>query len=172
MRSNLILFGVFLLLAGGCSRRPEPDATAPAPAKSEAPPERRDVNVLLITIDTLRADYLSSYGGKVPTPNLDSLAARGVRFDQAIVQVPLTAPSHASILTGTYPPVHKLYDMGGFVLDKTVPTMATLCSEAGFQTGAILGAAVLSHHYGLNRGFTTYNDDMKPEKGTKQKSVV
>src|SRR5947199_8794285 len=74
--------------------------------------------LLFITIDTLRADYLSCYGRKtISTPPIDGLAARGVRCAQAIAQVPLTAPSHASILTGAYPQVHGVRDMGGFVLD-------------------------------------------------------
>jgi arylsulfatase A-like enzyme/Tfp pilus assembly protein PilF len=122
--------------------------------------------VLLVTIDTLRADYLSCYGNAaISTPNIDRLATRGVRFDQAFVQVPLTAPSHASILTGTYPKIHNLRDMGGFVLDSRVPTLATILGQAGLETAAFIGAAVLDHSYGLNRGFSTYVDRMKNEVG-------
>jgi arylsulfatase A-like enzyme/Tfp pilus assembly protein PilF len=124
------------------------------------------VNVLLITVDTLRADYLSCYGGKaVPTPNMDALAFRGVRFAQAFAQVPLTAPSHASILTGTYPPVHKLRDNGGFILDNGVPTLATITQQAGLETAAFVAAAVLDHYYGLNRGFNSYVDEMTTKRG-------
>jgi arylsulfatase A-like enzyme/Tfp pilus assembly protein PilF len=134
----------------------------------EAPPRKtplRDANVILITIDTLRADYLSCYGKKaVSTPNIDALAARGVRFSQAIAQIPLTTPSHASILTGTYSQVHKIRDIGGFVLDNKVPTLATVASQAGFETAAIVGAAVLDRHFGLSNGFKSYFDDMKEEK--------
>ena len=148
------------LLLAGCSRRPEPE---PKPESKQA---RRDVNVLLVTIDTLRADYLSCYGSPaISTPSIDRLAARGVRFDQAFVQVPLTAPSHASILTGTYPKIHNLRDMGGFVLDARVPTLATILGQAGLQTAAFIGAAVLDHSYGLNRGFSTYADEMKNDAG-------
>ena len=153
-------FAVFL---AGCSR--SPDRVETAKMRERQP---RNANVLLITLDTLRADHLSCYSPQsVPTPHIDELAARGVRFDQAVVQVPLTAPSHACILTGTYPPVHKVRDMGGFILDKSVPTLASLAHEAGFGTAAFVGAAVLSHIYGLNRGFETYNDDMgaKQEEG-------
>jgi choline-sulfatase len=159
MRGYTIAFFLlgFLPLAG-CARKPE----SPNDKRTEAPKPQRDVNVLLITIDTLRADYLSCYGRKtIATPNIDALAARGVRCEQAIAQVPLTAPSHASILTGTYPQVHKVRDMGGFVLDDKVPTLATILRQAGFDTAAFVGSAVLSHHYGLNRGFVTYGDDMK-----------
>src|SRR5213593_912405 len=148
-----------LLFFIGCSR-----GTAPEP-KPQAEPRRRDVNILLITIDTLRADHLSCYGAPaVSTPNIDGLAGRGVRFAQAVAQVPLTAPSHASILTGTYPQVHKVRDMGGFVLDSKIPTLATVLADAGFETAAFVGAAVLNRHYGMNRGFAEYSDSMKAEK--------
>jgi len=139
---------------------------APAPATKQASP--RDVNVLLITLDTLRADYLSCYGGtRVPTPNIDALAARGVRFAQAVAQVPLTTPSHASILTGAYPQVHKLRDNGGFVLDGSIPTLATLTRDAGFDTAAFVGAAVLNRHFGLHRGFNHYGDNLNEKRDAK-----
>ncbi len=116
---------------------------------------------MLITIDTLRPDHLGCYGYKsIQTPNLDALAARGARFAQAVAAVPLTLPSHASILTGTYPAVHGVRDMGGFVLRKSPPTLATLLGRAGFRTAAFVGSAALDHHYGLNRGFETYDDEM------------
>ncbi len=153
------------LLLGNCSRARQPDSKE-APSSSAA---LQRYNVLLITIDTLRADYLSCFGRKtVSTPNIDALAARGVRCAQAIAQVPLTAPSHASILTGTYPQVHKVRDMGGFVLDGSIPTLATILGGAGWSTAAFVGAAVLSHHYGMNRGFSVYGDTMKDELGLKK----
>jgi choline-sulfatase len=159
------------LLLTGCSRPPEPprktEPTSSSPAAHE--PVKRPANVLLVTIDTLRADYLGCYGrDSIATPNIDKLAARGVRFSQAIAQVPLTAPSHASILTGAYPPRHKLRDMGGFVLDGKIPTLATLAAAVGFETAAFVGSSVLHHSYGLNRGFTTYVDDMHQPRGTKK----
>ena len=147
------------LVIAGCSRRPE------SGKEEGATTPRTDMNILLITIDTLRADHLSCYGSKsVATSAMDALAARGVRFAQAIAQVPLTAPSHASILTGTYPQIHKVRDMGGFVLDKHVPTLAGILSEAGYQTAAFVGSAVLNHNYGLDRGFSKYSDEMQDEK--------
>jgi choline-sulfatase len=154
----LLLWALSLL--GACSR--PPDQTS----KSASRPPGQKLNILLITIDTLRADYLSCYGTtKLSTPNLDQLAARGVRFDQAFAQAPLTPPSHASILTGTYPPVHQVRDIDGFALNRKVPTLATLTHEAGLDTAAIVAAAVLNHRYGLNAGFDTYNDDLGLEKG-------
>ncbi len=131
------------------------------------------VNLLLITIDTLRADYLSCFGkSPVNTPNIDSLAARGIRFDQAFAQVPLTPPSHASIMTGTYPAVHKVRDLKGYVLDNKVPTLAMVTKDVGFETAAIVGAAVLDHRYGLARGFDTYRDDMNEKQEGQLPGVV
>ena len=169
MRS-ILLPVVVVVLAGGCSRPREAEPVqAPKPAPAARAPLPRPSSVLLVTIDTLRADYLGCYGREsIATPNIDRLAARGVRFATAIAQVPLTAPSHASILTGAYPQVHKVRDMGGFVLDEKIPTLATLTSRAGFTTAAFVGSAVLHHAYGLGRGFATYVDDMHPPKGTKK----
>jgi len=123
--------------------------------------EPRDANVLLITLDTTRADHLSCYAsGHARTPHLDALAARGVRFAHATAQVPLTLPSHACIMTGAYPTVHGLRDMGGFVLDKSHPTMASLTQAAGFSTAAFVGSRVVAKHFGLSHGFEVYDDDM------------
>jgi len=130
---------------------------------------RKTYNVLLITIDTLRADHLACYGRKsISTPNIDALAARGVRFAQAFAQVPLTEPSHASILTGTYPQIHKVRDMGGFVLDRNVPTLATILGGAGWNTAGFVGAAILNRYYGMDRGFAVYADSMKDEFSLKK----
>ena len=142
-----------LLILGGC--RHEPERTAMAP---------RDANVLLITLDTTRADHLSCYNpGKAKTPNLDALAARGVRFLHATAQVPLTLPSHACIMTGAYPTVHGLRDMGGFVLDKSHPTIASLAQAAAFETAAFVGSRAVAHRFGLAHGFDVYDDDMGPQ---------
>jgi choline-sulfatase len=160
--ARLILTGLVLV---SCSRQPAPEAGK----KDAAVEPRRDLNVLLVTVDTLRADHVGCYGDpKAATPNIDALAARGVRFAQAIASVPLTAPSHASILTGAYPPVHKIRDMGGFILDPSIPTLATILKDAGWSTAAFVGAAVLNRHYGMNRGFDTYNDSMQDESSLKK----
>ncbi len=129
-----------------------------------APAAPRDASVLLITLDTTRADHLSCYNPHgARTPHLDSLAARGVRFTHATAQVPLTLPSHACIMTGAYPTVHKLRDMGGFVLGKSHPTIASLTQGAGFRTAAFVGSRVVAKHFGLSHGFDTYDDDMGGE---------
>ncbi|HYT73105.1 MAG TPA: sulfatase-like hydrolase/transferase, partial [Vicinamibacterales bacterium] len=88
-------------------------------------------NVLLITIDTLRADALSSYGGPARTPNLDALAARGVRFDFAHAHAVLTRPSHASILTGQYPYEHGARDHSGYRIKPGTPTLASWLKQQG-----------------------------------------
>jgi len=121
----------------------------------------RDANVVLITLDTTRADHLSCYsphGAK--TPHLDALAARGVRFTHATAQVPLTLPSHACIMTGTYPPVNGLRDMRAFILEKNHPTTASAARPAGCETAAFVGSRVLSKHFGLSNACATYDDEM------------
>jgi len=132
-------------LAGWLARRPRPSRVVQ--------------NVLLITIDTLRADHLGCYGDRgAATPVLDDLARRGVRFATAIVQAPLTAPSHASILTGRTPPRHGVRDNGTFVLPEDVPTLAGAFRASGYQTAAFISGFPLERRYGLARGFDTYDD--------------
>jgi len=100
---------------------------------------RADQNVLLVTIDTLRADALGSYGGPARTPNLDALAARGTRFDFAHAHAVLTRPSHASILTGLYPYEHGVRDHSGYRMKPGTATIATILKHQGFATGAFVG---------------------------------
>jgi arylsulfatase A-like enzyme/Tfp pilus assembly protein PilF len=119
----------------------------------------RGCNVLLITIDTLRVDRVGAFGGRGGlTPHLDRLAADGVRFTRAYSAVPLTLPSHASILTAVSPPVHGLRANGLFRLGAKLPTLATVLKGAGYRTGAFVGAFVLDARFGLNRGFDVYDD--------------
>ena len=115
-------------------------------------------NVLLITIDTLRADALGSYGGRAATPVLDAVAAAGVRFDAAHAHAVLTLPSHASILTGTYPYQHGLRDNSGYRLAAGARTAATILKQGGYATGAFVAAFPLHSRFGLNQGFDVYDD--------------
>ncbi len=125
---------------------------------SAAPPPR--TNVVLITVDTLRADRVGAYGyGKARTPNLDQLAASGVRFEKAFSPVPITLPSHASMLTGTYPMRNGMHDFSGNRLDPAMPTLAAVLRAQGYATGAVVGAAVLDRRFGLNSGFDYYYDN-------------
>src|SRR5215217_8913578 len=119
----------------------------------------RGCNVLLISIDTLRADRVGAFGGRPGlTPNLDALAAGGLRLTRAYSAVPLTLPSHASILTAVSPPVHGVRANGLFRLGPTLPTLATVLKSAGYRTGAFVGSFVLDARFGLNRGFDVYDD--------------
>lgn len=119
-----------------------------------------DRNVLLVTIDTLRADALGAYGGRAITPNLDRLAARGARFTFAHAHAVVTLPSHASILTGRYPYEHGIRDNTGYRLPQTQATAATRLKAQGFSTGAFIGGFPLDRRFGLGSGFDTYDDKL------------
>jgi len=126
---------------------------------AHAGPFAAGADVVLITIDTLRADSVGFAGtGKVSTPLLDRLAAGGRVFTAAHAHNVITLPSHANILTGRYPFQHGVRENSGFVLPAAVPTLATLLAKAGYATGAFVGAYPLDSHYGLNQGFQVYDD--------------
>ncbi len=117
--------------------------------------------VVLVTIDTLRADRVGCYGDEhAVTPTLDRLCAEGVRFDQAIAPTPSTLPSHASLMTALDPPRHGVRDNSIFELDGGIPTLAERMQQVGFSTAAFVAAAVLDARFGLDRGFGLYDDDI------------
>jgi arylsulfatase A-like enzyme/Flp pilus assembly protein TadD len=125
----------------------------------------RPLNLVVVTIDTLRPDHLHCYGySKIETPSVDSVAARGVLFENAVTQTPLTPPSHASIFTGLYPTVHHVRDTGGFVLQPSSITLATILQQQGWDTAAFISSAVLKKLFGFNQGFAVYDDEM-PKPG-------
>ena len=129
-----------------------------------APPRRAAANVILITIDTVRADHIGCYGAKdVKTPTLDGLARDGVVFERAISQVPLTWPSHAAILTGTYPFQNGVQDFTGQPLDPRFRSVAQVFKQQGYATGAVVSAFVLDRSWGLSRGFDFYDDAFSAE---------
>ena len=116
-------------------------------------------SVLLVTIDTLRADRVGAYGGPAGlTPNLDALAAGGAVFEEAVASVPLTLPAHATILSGLEPPHHGVRDNGTYVFPEGKETLATRLQAAGYATGAFMAAYVLDRRFGLARGFTRFDD--------------
>ncbi len=116
-------------------------------------------NVVLITVDTLRADRVGCYGfSQGETPTMDLFAARGVRFERCTSQTPLTLPSHTTIMTGTFPPFHGVRDNGGFIVPPELTTMAELFKGRGYTTAAFVGAYVLDSKWGLNQGFDYYFD--------------
>ncbi len=117
-------------------------------------------NVLLITVDTLRADRVGCYGyRKAATPTWDRLAREGVLFENAFCQVPLTLPSHASILTGLLPPRHGIRLNGPFFLPEGIETLASVLRKDGYQTAAFVSSFVLDSQFGLDRGFDLYDDN-------------
>jgi arylsulfatase A-like enzyme/predicted Zn-dependent protease len=118
----------------------------------------RQFNVILITIDTLRADYVSAYGkGKADTPNLDRLAGEGVLFEHCIAQIPFTLPSHTTILSGTYPLYHQVRDNLGFIVPERLNLVSeVLKKEKNMATAAFVASYVLHSKWGLSQGFDTY----------------
>jgi len=128
---------------------------------SAAEPTAADTNpnLLLITLDTVRADHLSCNGTKkVRTPQLDRLARGGVNFTRARTSVPLTLPAHASIMTGNYPPVHGVRDNGSYRLPEEQLTLAEVLDGHGYETAAFIGAFVLDRDFGIAQGFDVYDE--------------
>ena len=116
-------------------------------------------NVVIVTIDTLRADHLGCYGYKhIRTPNIDALAADGVRFERAYTPVPVTLPAHTAIFTGSYPMLSGIHDFSANKLNPQQPTLASALKEHAYSTAAIIGSAVLDSRFGLNHGFDFYYD--------------
>lgn len=117
-------------------------------------------NVLLITLDTTRADHLGYAGhAAARTPSLDRLAASGVLCEAAYSPVPLTLPAHCSILSGLYPPAHKVRNNGSYFLPTAVTTLAEILERSGYRTSAIVSSFVLDSRFGLAQGFAVYDDD-------------
>jgi arylsulfatase A-like enzyme len=126
----------------------------------------RGANVLLVTIDTLRADRVGAYGSHAAlTPTIDDLAKTGLRFERTYAHVPLTLPSHATLMTARYPTRNGVRDNGTFRLADASPTLAATLKAAGYRTGAFIGAFVLDARFGLNRGFDVYDDRMVGSSG-------
>ena len=123
---------------------------------------RSDLNLLVITLDTTRADVIGTYGGRAVTPTLDQLASTGVVFEQASTVAPLTLPAHCSLFTALFPPGHQVHENGQALASKFV-TLAERLNARGFQTGAFVSSFVLDHQWGLNQGFDVYRDpDIHP----------
>jgi arylsulfatase A-like enzyme/Flp pilus assembly protein TadD len=124
-----------------------------------------DFNLLLVTVDTVRADHIGAYGNRAAeTPNLDHLASEGVRFARAESPVPLTLPAHATILSGLLPPRHGVRNNGAERFPEGPATLATQLAAAGYRTGAFIGAFVLDRRFGLGQGFDRYDDDIPRER--------
>ncbi len=153
MRSVLICLVLILLPFVGCSKR-------------EVQNQSAKHNVILITLDTTRADRLGCYGYKsAQTPNLDSLAQRGARFNNAITHVPLTRPSHASLLTGMLPYHHGIWSNGPYRLEPKSVTLAESLKAAGYKTGAVISSHVLTRSFGFTQGFDFFDDSLQDFPG-------
>ncbi len=146
-RGGAVRFVFALLLLVSCARHTSPQIASPH-------------DIILITIDTTRADALGYAGNtRVQTPFLDSLAAHGIAFMNAHAQNVITLPSHTNILTGLYPFQHGVRENAGFKLDPKFPTIATMLRPLGYTTGAFIGAYPLDKRFGLNQGFDVYDDN-------------
>jgi arylsulfatase A-like enzyme/tetratricopeptide (TPR) repeat protein len=143
---------ILLTASTGCQKAPEapPDLTLP------------NANVLLITLDTTRADRIGAYGyAAAETPRLDALASEGVLFETATTPTAFTLPSHSSIMTGLYPPFHGVRLNGGSALADVQVTLAERLAASGYRTGAVVGAFVIDQRWGLSQGFDFFEDDFE-----------
>ena len=158
MRKKTLIIGAVVVLAGAAAAIWI--VLRPGRANFARLRGGKDFNVILITVDTLRADKVGCYGNhQVKTPAMDLFAARGVRFENCISQVPLTLPSHTTLMTGTLPVFHGIHDNGGFVVPSELVTMAETFKGKGYDTAGFVAAYVLDSKWGLNQGFDTYFDN-------------
>lgn len=149
-----VAIGALLAAAAGVflTRRPSPAADANRPR----------LNLLLVTLDTTRADHLGAFGhARARTRHLDRLAQEGVAFTSAYSVAPITLPSHASIFTGLNPPAHGVRNNGNFYLPEKHQTLATVLRGQGYRTAAFVSSFILDRRYGLARGFDVYDDRME-----------
>jgi arylsulfatase A-like enzyme len=174
-KKRLILSLVIIILAGiifymvffraNFLRKPSAEKIFESFQSVIKPLEIDEMNIIIFTIDTLRADHLECYGYEnIKTPNINRLANEGILFEYNIAQAPLTLPSHASILTGTYPLFHGVRDNGGFYLEQNHITIAETLKGLGFTTGAFVAAFVLDSRWGLDQGFDYYFDNFDMSK--------
>jgi choline-sulfatase len=159
MRTTLVCLVLLSLCLFACEKK-----------ITEQPSKR---NVLLITMDTTRADHIGCYGyGSAQTPNLDDLARSGTRFNAAFTHVPLTRPSHASILTGTLPYHHGIWSNGPYRLDPKWVTLAESFKAAGYKTGAVIASYVLTRSFGFSQGFDYFDDRLRETPGTDPEKIA
>lgn len=162
-RAPILLLPIVVLLA--CSRPKAPELVSDL-SPELAVTERRNPDVLVITVDTLRADRLGCYGFEAAqTPNIDRLSREGVRVEHAVAPAPITMPSHTSIFTGLDPPAHGVRDNGTYPVPQEIETLAERLQGAGYQTQAFVSAEVLHSRYGLDQGFDGYDDELWSEAG-------
>jgi arylsulfatase A-like enzyme/Tfp pilus assembly protein PilF len=151
---------VVMAAVAGCSN------TTPARSTSQAPARP---SILLVTLDTTRADAIGPEAQAIETPSFNALAARGRRFRQAYATVPETLPSHSSIMTGLYPAGHGIHENARF-LESRHPVLAERLKSAGYRTAAFISSFVLSRRFGLQRGFDVFDDE--PQRGASERSAT
>jgi arylsulfatase A-like enzyme/Tfp pilus assembly protein PilF len=160
-------FALSALLLVGCQRESDAPVETAEPAVSTVPTAPVDpaaLNVVVITLDTTRADALGSYGQRRPiTPNLDRIAAEGTQFMQAVSSAPSTLPSHSTLFTGQHPFVHGVRSNAGYVLSEENTTLAEALSAEGYRTAAEIAAPVIGEHTQLGQGFDRYHDLEYPD---------
>src|SRR5262245_27865268 len=166
-RRGVWLVAVVIAIAAAAgvwwTRRPVPVRTSTQVGLGVLPAgvDRARLNLVIVTLDTTRADRMGADRSKeVGTPAFDALADSGVLFEQAVSVAPLTLPAPSSIFTGKFPPEHGVRDNGGFFLGPEQTTLAEVLKARGYRTGAFVAAYVLDHKWGLNQGFDTYFDDL------------
>jgi arylsulfatase A-like enzyme/tetratricopeptide (TPR) repeat protein len=169
MRAVIVpIVAIAMVALGGCRRQ----ETASSPAGTAAqptpgPPTSGPLpSILLVTLDTTRADAIGPEANGITTPNFNALAARGRRFRQAYATAPETLPSHSSIMTGLYPAGHGIHE-NARTLPDTHPVIAERLRQAGYRTAAFVSSFVLTRRFGLARGFDRYDDDL-PERGVER----
>ncbi len=129
--------------------------------QTKKPIKAAGMNLLVITLDTTRADRIGAYGyDKARTPNLDNLALSGIMFENGYTPVPVTLPAHCTIFTGRYPLGHRVRDNGTFFLDESQTTLAEMMRDNGYDTYAVIAAFVLLSKFGLDQGFSVYDDSL------------
>ena len=143
--------GMVVALASGCAV--PTDRQGPNAAGRPQPL----ANLLLIVVDTLRADHVGSFGGAALTPSMNVLAEGGVRFDRAYAHIPVTGPSHASIFTGVTPAAHGV-ERNAQALDESFTTIAEVLASRGLRTGAVVSLGVMASKFGFGQGFEQYDD--------------
>ena len=173
---KFIIFAVCVLIAQNLLRIPRirwsakdsPVGTDAAEGISQAVARTGDIQrIVLISLDTTRADHLGCYGySRDTSPNLDALAAEGILFNHAVSPMPMTLPAHSTMMTGTNPYYHQVHDNIYSRLGPSSITLAEILKENGFVTGAIIGAFALDKRFGLDQGFDTYDDDIGTENQT------
>ena len=151
-----LALGIWLAVLGACSEAEQAPSRAPEPATSSAAGALA-VNVVVITMDTTRADALGAYGQRLPTsPGLDRMASQGVLFEQVVTSAPSTLPSHSSIFTGKQPYAHGVRSNAGYVLSQQNVTLAEVLREHGYRTAAEISASVIGRRTQLDQGFDQY----------------